>query len=469
MKYVSTRGRAPELDFADVTLTGLARDGGLYVPAAWPQLSAADLRALSGLSYAEAATRIMAPFVAPALTSDQLGGLVEAAYKSFSHQAVVPLVQLDSADWLMELYHGPTLAFKDVALQLLGQFFDHFLTARGQKVTVVGATSGDTGSAAIEACRDRDCVEIFMLHPAGRVSDVQRRQMTTVLSNNVHNIAVDGTFDDCQAMVKAMFNDLEFRDSLHLSAVNSINWARVMAQVVYYVTTAVALGAPDREVAFSVPTGNFGDIYAGYVARQMGVPIQQLIVATNINDILARTFETGAYTKGTVVPTITPSMDIQVSSNFERLLFDLHGRDGAQVTGLMDDFANSGEFRIGATELQSTRALFDATRVSEDETRAAIKATYEATGMLADPHTAVGLAAAARMRRDRHVPMVTLATAHAAKFPDAVEAATGVHPTLPARMGDLMTRAERYDSLPNDLETIKAYIRSHIGATKALA
>lgn len=460
MKYVSTRGRAPVLDFADVTLAGLARDGGLYVPAEWPQMSKDDIAGLAGLSYQEVAVRVMAPFVAPQISEPVLGDLVEAAYASFDHQAVTPLRQLDANDWLLELHHGPTLAFKDVALQLLGRFFDHLLAARGERITIVGATSGDTGSAAIEACRDKDTIEIFMLHPADRVSEVQRRQMTTVMSPNVHNIAVEGTFDDCQAMVKAMFNDLAFRDEMRLSAVNSINWARVMAQVVYYFTSAVALGAPHREIAFSVPTGNFGDVYAGYVAARMGLPVHQLIVATNINDILSRTFQTGSYAKGTVMPTMSPSMDIQVSSNFERLLFDLYDRDGGAVTGLMDAFTVSGRFDVNEAALKRARALFDSDRVTEEETAATIARTLETSAVLVDPHTAVGLQAAADCRRDAAVPMVTLATAHPAKFPDAVKAASGRHPALPERMGDLFTRPERCDRLPNDLDQVKAFIRA---------
>ncbi len=466
MKYVSTRGRAPVLDFADVTLAGLARDGGLYVPAEWPQMSKDDIARLAGLSYQDVAVRVMAPFVAPVMSEAVLADLVRAAYASFDHAAVTPLRQLDANDWLLELHHGPTLAFKDVALQLLGRLFDHFLSQRGERITIVGATSGDTGSAAIEACRDKDTIEIFMLHPADRVSEVQRRQMTTVMSPNVHNIAVEGTFDDCQAMVKAMFNDLAFRDEMRLSAVNSINWARVMAQVVYYFTAAVALGAPRRPVAFSVPTGNFGDVYAGYVAARMGLPVHQLIVATNINDILSRTFSTGSYVKGEVMPTMSPSMDIQVSSNFERLLFDLYGRDGAAVSGLMDEFAATGRFTVTDAALDQARALFDSDRVTEEETAAMIAQTLKRSAVLVDPHTAVGLQAAADCRRDPAVPMVTLSTAHPAKFPAAVKAASGRHPALPERMNDLFDRPERYDRLPNDLDAVKAHIRARARAVQ---
>ncbi len=460
MQYVSTRGRAPVLDFADVTLAGLARDGGLYVPATWPKLEINDLATFSGLPYTEIAVRVMAPFVAPVISVETLRGLVEDAYATFHHAAVAPLSQIGANDWLLELYHGPTLAFKDVALQLLGRFFDHFLQQRQNKITIVGATSGDTGSAAIEACRDKDTIEIFMLHPAGRVSEVQRRQMTTVLSSNVHNIAVDGTFDDCQAMVKSMFNDLAFRDALNLSAVNSINWARVMAQVVYYVSAAVSLGAPSRQLAFSVPTGNFGDVYAGYVAAQMGVPIRQLVVATNINDIMARTINTGAYEQGTVVPTVSPSMDIQVSSNFERLLFDLHDRDGTKITELMDGFGATGKMDVGKAETAKARALFDASRVDEDATLRTIQDVQKTTGRLIDPHTAVGIDAGRRCRVDAATPLIALSTAHPAKFPDAVEKATGERPGLPAHLADLFAREERYDRLPNDLKVVQEYIRS---------
>lgn len=464
VRYISTRGQAPVLDFAQTTLAGLARDGGLYVPDAWPQLNAQELTALAGKSYVETAVRVMQPFVAESLNETTFADLVAQSYATFRHPAVTPLTQLDSNEWLLELFHGPTLAFKDVALQLLGRLFDHILTQQGKRVTIVGATSGDTGSAAIEACRDRASIDIFMLHPKGRVSEVQRRQMTTVLSKNVHNIAIDGTFDDCQAMVKAMFNDLAFRDAIHLSAVNSINWARVMAQVVYYVTTAVALGAPHRPVAFSVPTGNFGDVYAGYVAKQMGLPIASLTVATNVNDILARTLNSGAYEKGTVTPTISPSMDIQVSSNFERLVFDLTGRDGAAVQAMMDDFQATGKMTLTPEQLTKARALFDGGRVDEAETKATIAKVYEDCGLLIDPHTAVGVAAGRRLRRDPSVPLVTLATAHPAKFPDAVKAATGVVPQLPPHMADLFNRPERYDQLPNDLKAVQSYIRDTLSA-----
>lgn len=462
MKYVSSRGQAPVLGFNDVLLAGLARDGGLYLPATIPVFSPDEIRSLRGMSYQEAAFRVMSPFVCPDISEHDFQDIISRAYSTFRHKAVVPLSQIDSNDWILELFHGPTLAFKDVALQLLGHLFDHILTAQGRKVTIVGATSGDTGSAAIECLRGRACAEIFMLHPRGRVSEVQRRQMTTVLSPNVHNLAVDGNFDDCQAMVKALFNDLAFRDEISLSAVNSINWARVMAQIVYYFTSAVALGAPDREISYSVPTGNFGDIYAGHVARQMGLPIRQLIVATNRNDILARVLTSGEYRVGTVSPTISPSMDIQVSSNFERLLYNLYDGDGSAVRRLMDNLAQSGSFSLDAAQLDEARQIFDALQVSEDDTKATISMVYEQSGLLIDPHTAVGVMAAQVKKADPAIPMVMLSTAHPAKFPDAVEAVTGQHPALPPHMADLFDREEKYDHLAHDLEALKACIRGNI-------
>jgi len=467
VKYISTRGQAPELGFEDVLLTGLARDGGLYIPAVWPSFSADKIRSFRGKPYADVAFEVMKPFVC---APEAEGGIPEAdfaeivhkAYSSFRHKAVVPLNQLDSNEWLLELFHGPTLAFKDVALQLLGHLFDYVLTKRGQKVTIVGATSGDTGSAAIDCVKDRACAEIFMLHPQGRVSDVQRRQMTTVLSSNVHNIAIEGNFDDCQAMVKALFNDLAFRDEITLSAVNSINWARVMAQIVYYFTSAVALGAPDRPVSYTVPTGNFGDIYAGYVASQMGLPVEQLVVATNVNDILSRTLNTGDYTVGTVTPTISPSMDIQVSSNFERLLFNLYEGQGDQVQRLMNNLAQSGSFSIDGPALAKAQKIFDALQVNEEDTRATIKALFEENHMLVDPHSAVAIKAARQTWADRSVPMVSLSTAHPAKFPEAVKNVTGQHPELPPHMAGLFAAEERYDELPHDLGALQTYIRENL-------
>jgi threonine synthase len=462
LRYISTRGQAPILPFDDVLLAGLARDGGLYVPESWPVFSSAELRRLRSLPYAELAVEIMAPFVDGRIGRDDFAALVRDAYAGFDHRAVTPLVQIDHRTWVLELFHGPTLAFKDVALQLLGRLFDHVLKQRGERVTIVGATSGDTGSAAIEACRDRDAIDIFILHPKGRTSEVQRRQMTTVMSANVHNIALEGTFDDCQDLVKALFNDATFRDEQNLSAVNSINWARIMAQIVYYFAAGLALGAPDRPpVAFTVPTGNFGNVFAAYAAREMGLPIERLIVGSNSNDILARFFDSGTMAAAGVVPTISPSMDIQISSNFERLLFDLFERDGAAVAECMARFRASGRFEVTADQFARARSLFSGHRVDEDLTGATIRDTWKATGgMLIDPHTAVGVAAARAEAIDPAVPVIVAATAHPAKFPDAVERATGIRPPLPPRLADLYERTERYDVLPNDAAAVQAYVRS---------
>ena len=460
MDYISTRGSAPALDFRGVTLAGLASDGGLYVPRAWPQFSADDIAGLAGLDYAETAVRVMAPFVAGSLTEDELRGLCRTAYASFSHDAITPLVQLDGRHWLLELFHGPTLAFKDVALQLLGQLFERFLRGGETQLTIVGATSGDTGSAAIEAVAGREHIRIFMLHPEGRVSDVQRRQMTTILAPNVHNIAMDGSFDDAQAMVKRMFGDPAVTGQLTLSAVNSINWARLMAQIVYYFYAAVRLGAPGRQVAFSVPTGNFGDVFAGYAAARMGLPIARLVVATNVNDILHRALTSGDYSAGSVTPTATPSMDIQVSSNFERLLFDLAGRDGPAIAGMMHAFDATRAMTIPADMLAGAQGLFTSVRVDADGMAMALAHAHRRHAMLIDPHTAIGLAAARDVAASlpTDVPMVTLATAHPAKFRDAVERATGLRPGLPARVGNLFDREERFDRLPGDYDAVKAYV-----------
>ena len=458
MDYISTRGSAPTLDFRAATLAGLASDGGLYVPAAWPRLSTDEIRALAGLDYAETAVRIMAPFVAGVLSEDELRALCKAAYGRFSHDAVTPLVQLDHRHWLLELFHGPTLAFKDVALQLLGELFETFLAGGDRDITIVGATSGDTGSAAIEAVAGREHIRIFMLHPEGRVSDVQRRQMTTVLAPNVHNIAIDGSFDDAQAMVKRLFGDEQARSKVTLSAVNSINWARLMAQIVYYFYAGVRLGAPDRDIAFSVPTGNFGDVFAGFVAAQMGLPVAKLVVATNVNDILHRALTRGDYSAGSVTPTATPSMDIQVSSNFERLLFDLSGRDGGAITRMMREFDETRAMSIPEDMLAGARRLFSSARIDGDEMALALRWAQERGGQLIDPHSAVGLAAARALDLDADVPIVTLATAHPAKFPDAVERASGVRPPLPARLGNLFDREERYAKLPGEYDAVKAYI-----------
>ena len=460
MKYLSTRGRAPELGFEDALMSGLAPDGGLYLPTQWPTLAPDDLAALAGLSYAQAAGRIIAPFIGSEIDAAALDAMLDDAYRDFRHPATAPLVQIGDNHWLLELFHGPTLAFKDFALQLLGRLFDHVLDKRGERVTVIGATSGDTGSAAIHACMDRPNIDIFILHPEGRVSEVQRRQMTTVMAPNVHNIAIRGTFDDCQALVKAMFNDEAFRRDMNLSAVNSINWARVMAQIVYYVTAAVSLGAPSRGVAFTVPTGNFGDVYAGYAASRMGLPVRRLIVATNRNDILARALATGHYRTDTVTPTISPSMDIQVASNFERLLFDLYDGDGAAVTKSMTALSQEGGFEIAPTPLAHARALFDATRIDEDATLAEMARVHAETGLLIDPHTAVGVAAARALPHDSAVPMISLATAHPAKFPDAVERATGLRPAAPPPLAGLLEAEERFQGLDSGITAVQNYIRS---------
>jgi threonine synthase len=458
MQYVSTRGSAPALGFEDVTLAGLASDGGLYLPAIWPAMSYAEIGALAGLSYVETAVRVMAPFVAGSLSEEELRELCTAAYGRFSHDAVTPLVQLDHRNWLLELFHGPTLAFKDVALQLLGQLFERFLSRRDDHLTIVGATSGDTGSAAIDAVAGREKIDIFMLHPDGRVSDVQRRQMTTVRSPNVYNIAIEGSFDDAQALVKAMFNDPAFSTKFNLSAVNSINWARLMAQVVYYFYAAVRLGAPDRPIAFSVPTGNFGDVFAGYVAARMGLPVAKLIVATNVNDILHRALSQGDYSQGTVVPTATPSMDIQVSSNFERLLFDAGGRDGLALAEQMRGFEASRAMRLTNAQREGAADLFTSTRIDGEGMGKAMRWALDAAGQVIDPHTAIGLAAAREAEIGVGIPVVTLATAHPAKFRDAVERATGTRPALPSRMGDLFAREEAYAKLPATFEAITAYV-----------
>jgi len=459
MRYISTRGSAPALDFENVTLTGLASDGGLYVPEAWPRFSRDEIATMAGLSYVETAVRVMAPFIGDALSEDELRALCAKAYGRFAHDGVTPLTQLDHRHWLLELFHGPTLAFKDVALQLLGLLFERFLSDRDTHLTVVGATSGDTGSAAIDALAGRAKVDIFMLHPEGRVSDVQRRQMTTVLAPNVHNIAIQGDFDQAQALVKAMFADRDFASIFTLSAVNSINWARLMAQVVYYFYAAVRLGAPDRPIAFSVPTGNFGDVFAGYVAARMGLPIQRLIVATNVNDILHRALSKGDYSAGSVVPTATPSMDIQVSSNFERLLFDLGGRDGAAMAAAMQGFEANRTLALTNQQLSGAAELFTSARIDADGMQMAMRWACERAGQIIDPHSAVGLAAAAQAEDlDPSVPIVTLATAHPSKFSDSVERATGVRPPLPARIGNLFEREERYVTLPATLEAVTAHI-----------
>ncbi|MCH8090874.1 MAG: threonine synthase [Proteobacteria bacterium] len=466
MRYVSTRGAAEPLRFDEVLLTGLARDGGLYVPETWPRFSHDDIRALAGLPYADVALRVMTPFVEGAIEADALAGIIERAYARFDHPAVAPLREIGPNEWLMELFHGPTLSFKDYAMQILGGLFDHVLARRAERVTIVVATSGDTGSAAIEACRDRAAIEIFVLHPQGRVSEVQRRQMTTVAAANVHNIAIEGTFDDCQALVKGMFNDHGFRADMRLTGVNSINWARILGQTVYYFAAAATLGAPEKEIAFSVPTGNFGNIYAGYAARAMGLPIGHLVLATNCNDILSRFLETGALKRGEVETTLAPSMDIQVASNFERFLFDLYGRDGSRLAQQMAAFQETGEITLDDERLAAAREVFDGFSLDDAGTVATIGAVYEQTGELLDPHTAIGVAGAHAHRRDPAVPMVSLATAHPAKFPEAVALATGQRPALPEALADLFERDERLETLANDLGAVEEYVRARAEEAK---
>jgi len=457
MKYISTRGQAPVLSFEEAMLTGLARDGGLYLPETIPQFSTADIAALEGQSYEEVAFRVMRPFIGDAFTDDEFREIIARAYAGFGHAARAPLVQLDSGHFLLELFHGPTLAFKDFAMQLIGQMFEAALKRNGQRVCIVGATSGDTGSAAIEAFRGLDAVDVFILFPHGRVSEVQRRQMTTPSEGNVHALALDGYFDDCQARVKDMFNDFAFRDAVGLAGVNSINWARVLAQVVYYFTSAVSLGAPHRKVSFTVPTGNYGDVFAGYIAKRMGLPIDRLVVATNQNDILHRCLTGGAYKPDGVMPSISPSMDIQVSSNFERALYYAYGQDGNAVAQLMDEL-KAGGFTVSQGALQALREAFDSGRCDEDETRATIASTWAASGELLCPHSAIGVKVADELRQSG-TPMITLATAHPAKFPAAVEEASGIHPPLPERMSDLYERSERVSRVANDLAAIETFIK----------
>jgi threonine synthase len=452
MRYVSTRGRAAELGFCDALLAGLATDGGLYVPQTWPKQPT-----LVGTTYASKAASLMAPYVDGEIPQDVFAQLCATAYSTFRDPAVVPLVQIAPEHYLLELFHGPTLAFKDVALQLIGQLFDYVLTQRNQRVMIVGATSGDTGSAAIDGVKGCKNVDIVILYPNGRVSDVQRRQMTTITSPNVHTVAVDGTFDDCQDLVKAMFNDVPFREANSLSAVNSINWARVMAQTVYYFTALETLG---RSASFSVPTGNFGNVLAGWIAKQMGAAIEKLIVGSNSNDILTRFFETHSMDMVPVVPTLSPSMDIQISSNFERLLFEMNNRDGGATTEQLNRFRQSGKLSVEPDQYAKWIApTFRAHRANDADTLAVMKRIYGESGMLVDPHTAVGIASAEACA-EPGVPTITLATAHPAKFPDAVKKATGVHPALPDHVADLFDRKERIVNLPNDLQAIEAFVAS---------
>ena len=453
MRYVSTRGSAPELGFAEVLLAGLATDGGLYMPTSWPTLPVS-----SGTGYAALASAVMRPYLNDEIDDAAFSQMCRDAYSTFRHPETVPLVEIGPNEWLMELFHGPTLAFKDVALQLVGRLFDHVLTQRNERVMIVGATSGDTGSAAIDGVKSCKNVDIVILYPAGRVSDVQRRQMTTVVAPNVHTLAIDGTFDDCQDLVKAMFNDLAFREELNLSAVNSINWARIMAQIVYYVAAIEALG--NQPVSFSVPTGNFGNALAGFIAREMGAPVEKLIIGSNTNDILTRFFDTQNMQTNGVVPTLSPSMDIQVSSNFERLLFEMNDRDGLATARQMSAFRSSGELRVEAEQYAIwATPVFRAARCDDAQTLATMADVYRQSGLLIDPHTAVGLSAA-RQQGPSEVPVVTLATAHPAKFPEAVQRATGVHPELPEHLADLLERPEQSTSMGKDLVTVQNFVRS---------
>ena len=458
MRHISTRGEAPALGFAEAMLAGLARDGGLYVPESFPRIEPREVLAFAGRPYAEVAVEVARRFVGDSIAESDLARMAREAYGTFRHPAVAPIVQLGANTFALELFHGPTLAFKDLAMQLLARLMDHVLAARGEHRTIVVATSGDTGGAAAEAFRDRAHVDLIVLFPDGRISDVQRRMITTVGAANVHALAIAGTFDDCQAIVKGMFNHHAFRERVSLSGVNSINWARIVAQAVYYFTAAVALGAPHRKIAFTVPTGNFGDVYAGYVASRMGLPVDRLVIATNVNDILARTLATGTYELRDVVPTTSPSMDIQVSSNFERLLFDACRRDGGAVRTLMASLAQSGRFTLPASALSEIRALFAAGRADEDEVAAAIRTVLRESGRFVDPHTAVGIAVAEKEPRDPTVPMVVLSTAHPAKFPDAVEAASGQPPSLPEWLSDLDRRPERVSFLPADQDAVERFV-----------
>ena len=466
MRFVSTRGEAPTLGFSDAVLSGLASDGGLYLPERWPQISPDEIAGFAGKPYADVAFAIISRFVEGEIPAAELKAIIDASYATFRHPSVTPLVEIAPGNFVLELFHGPTLAFKDVAMQFLARVMDHILAARGSRATIVGATSGDTGSAAIEAFRGRDTTDIFILHPKGRTSEVQRRQMTTVLDANIHNIALEGNFDDCQSIVKGLFRAARFRDDLHLSGVNSINWGRIVAQIVYYFTAAVSLGSPHRPVNFVVPTGNFGDIFAGYAAKRMGLPIANLAIATNSNDILARTLATGAYETGAVTPTISPSMDIQVSSNFERLLFEALDRDALGLKRLMNGLQQSGSFTVPPNALAAIRESFAAGRASESQTSSTIADVWRQSGYLLDPHTAVGIAVGRELDLGA-APVVTLATAHPAKFPAAVKAASGVEPPLPAWLSDLYERPERVDVLANDQGAVEAFMRARSRAGRS--
>ncbi len=465
LKYVSTRGPGQGHSFIDVMMQGMAPDGGLYLPEVWPEIDHNIFSHLVGMSYAEIAMHVIKPFVGDDIPADVLQSLLKDTYAPgvFDHAAMAPLVQAGPNAWIMELFHGPTYSFKDYALQFLGRLFDYVLTQRGERITIVGATSGDTGSAAIEATRYCKNIDIFILHPQDRTSEIQRRQMTTVNAPNVFNIALQGTFDDCQAVVKSLFADEKFRTDVNLSAVNSINWVRIMAQIVYYAVAAVALGAGQRPISFAVPTGNFGNVYAGFVARSMGVPIKTLVVGSNRNDILTRFFEMGTMKMESVMPSLSPSMDIQVSSNFERYLCELTGRDYKMVADLMDEFRDKKSFTLPSDLHQRARRDFHAYRGSDDDTLAMMKQCHQATGIIIDPHTAVGMLAAQKeMERDPATPMVMLACAHPAKFPEAVLQATGITPVMPPKLDAVRKKAEHLISFPQDVGSIQKYIRRSI-------
>jgi threonine synthase len=458
VRYVSTRGEAPPLGFIDVTLAGLARDGGLYVPEAWPKLASQTIASFAGRPYAEVAVEVIRPFVGDTISNADLSRIAREAYGTFRHPAVAPVTQIGANSFLLELFHGPTLAFKDLAMQFLARLMDHALEQRGDRATIVVATSGDTGGAAVEAFRGRSRIDLVVLFPQGRISDVQRRMMTTTGDDNIHAVSIAGTFDHCQALVKGMFNHHAFADRVRLAGVNSINWARIVAQAVYYFVSAVALGAPGRKIAFTVPTGNFGDVFAGYVAERMGLPVDRLVIATNVNDILVRTLATGTYEVRDVVPTTSPSMDIQVSSNFERLLFDAYGRDASAVRAAMASLQQSRHFAISPRALSEIRASFSADRADEEEVGATIRTLLRETGHFTDPHTAVGIAVAEKESRDPALPMIVLSTAHAAKFPEAVEAACGLRPALPEWLGDLHERTENITTLPADQAKVEQFV-----------
>lgn len=459
MKYISTRGNAPELNFEQVLLTGLATDGGLYVPASLPEFSADQISSWAGLAYHELAFEIVSPFVGGCIPDDDLRAILAETYKDFAHPAIAPLIQLDRNEWILELFQGPTLAFKDFALQLLGRLLDYFLKKRNQRVVIMGATSGDTGSAAIEGCRRCDNIDIFILHPHNRVSDVQRRQMTTVLEDNVYNIAIEGNFDDCQDIVKASFRDQSFLpDGMQLVAVNSINWARIMAQIVYYFYAGLSLGSPAKTMAFSVPTGNFGDIFAGYLAKKMGLPISQLVIATNKNNVLHRVMTDSVYSRTALHQTLSPSMDISVSSNFERLLFDLYNRDGDCIRNMMEAF-NSESIELNDDAMASARELFSSASIDDAATCDIISKTFNDIGYMLDPHSATGVGAGRLCNRNIEQPMVVLATAHPAKFPDAIEQSNiGVQAIIPPHLGDLFEREERFTVLPCDKAVVNTFM-----------